>query len=358
MDLSISQIKLLEDYQTKINDEKQNKIRAIVQEKLKRMGNPTTTTPLQKVRLIDTTSPCATKTAILSIWNAGESYATLRENICLDLQNVITNSNRGKDMQLSASSYTVIRQDHSISSSQHISFARKLTPIAEINPHCFQPHFNEFDTLGFVLKIEDVTPNYAFQSVYIVDASRNVLCIQFWGSIEQCAYDDIVQASRYIVVSHLEWRRHNRYNRNGITQAFVTELTTFSESPKSEQRLSALADLKEKIDRMDMNEFIKGCCEKLGEGAQANKENSNANISSNWSINQTITNRSGAIASPAVQSPSALVVQKIDRLRQYGSPPAFRSSYLNKSNTPNGSRKPFKCPSRAQQSTDNYDKTQ
>lgn len=357
MDLSTTQKKLLEDYQIKLNDEKQNKIKTIVHEKLGALENPTTSTSLQKVRLIDATSPCATKTAILSVWNAGESYASLRENTFVDLQNVTMNGIRGKDVQLTASSFTLIRHVNSIPSPVHAKFARKLTPLADVESQHFQPHFNEFDTFGFVLKVEDVVPNYPFQSVFIVNAQKNILCIKFWGNIQQYAYDDIVQVNKILVISQLEWRPHNRFNRTGVVQAFVTELTTFSESPKAPERSLALSDLREKFEQMDSKEFIESCCGKLGEGTQANKENSTSNnISLNSSLNQTMISRGGAIASPVGPSPSG-VLQKIDRLRNYGSPPAFRNSYLHKTKTPNGSRKPFKTPSRAQQSTGNCDKT-
>lgn len=352
MDLSTTQIKLLEDYQSKRNEEKQNKISAIVHKKLDAMGSTTKSTPLQKVRLIDATSPCASKTVILSIWNAGEAYATLRENTFLDIQNVTANGLRGKDVQLTASNYTVIREVRLSPTASHATFARRLTPLAEIDPQRFQPHFNEFDTIGFVLKVEEVVPNFPFQSVFIVDAFRNILCIKFWNSIQQYAYDDIVQVNKFLVINQLEWRPQNRFNRNGVTQAFVTELTTFSESPKSEERRLALSDFKQKIDQMDLNEFIESCCEKLGDGTQANKENTSANISLNSSLNQTIINRTGTIASPAVKSPSMLL-QRVDRLRNYGTPPPFRSSY--RTQTPNGSRKPFKTPTLAQQSTSHCD---
>ncbi|XP_055298037.1 uncharacterized protein LOC129566276 [Sitodiplosis mosellana] len=350
MDLSTTQIKLLEDYQTKLSDEKQNKIKAIVHEKLIAMGNPTRSVSLQKLRLIDATSPCATKSAILSIWNAGDAYASLRENTFLDLHNVTANGVRGKDLQLTASNFTSIRPVQLSPLSSHATFARKLTPLAELDPYRFHPHFNEFDTLGFVLKVEDIVPNFPFQSVFIVDAFRNILCIKFWGNIQQHAYDDIVRVNKFLVISQLEWRPHNRFNRTGVTQAFVTELTTFSESPKLAERSLALDDLREKIEQMDMNEFIEGCCNKLGEGVHANKENSTSNISSNSTLNQSMVIRTGAIASPAIQSPT-VIMQKVDRLRHVGSPPPFRSSYLQNGQTPNGSRKPFKTPSRAQQST-------
>ena len=350
MNLSASQTKLLEDYRTKLIDEKQNKVAAIVHEKLSVMENPITSMPLQKLRLIDVTSPCPTKTAILSIWNAGDAYATLQENTFLELQNVTANGVRGKDMQLTANSFALIRPIQMPPMSLHGVFARKLIPLAEIDPNRFQPNFNEFDTLGYVLKVEDTVPNHPFQSVFIVDAFRNILCIKFWGTIQQHAYEDIVRVNKCLVISQLEWRPHNRFNRTGVTQAFVTELTTFSECPKSAERSSALNDLREKIDQMDLNVFIESCCNKLGEGVQMNKENSMSNISSNSTMNQSMMIRTGAIASPAIHSPSVLI-QRIDRLRSVGSPPAFRSSYLQKNQTPNGSHKPFKTPTRAQQST-------
>lgn len=301
------------------------------------------------MRLIDATSPNAQKTCILSIWNGGELHGSLRENTVIDLKCVTANGYRGKDVQLTANSFTLIQQVQSVALSSHAPYMRKLTSLAEVNAEHFQPYFNEFDTIGFVLKIDDIVPNYPFQSVFIVDALKNILCIKFWGNIQQYAYDDIVQVNKFLVISQLEWRPQNRHNR--FSQAFVNEFTTFSESPKSTERSLQLASLRESINKLDFDEFIEACSGKLTESGHGNKENLSTNISSkslDMSLNQALINRK-ASSSPATSG----ILQKVNLLRNYGSPPAFRNSYLNSKQTPNSSRKPFKNPSRAQQSTAN-----
>lgn len=341
MELTITQKKLLEDYTLKYNDQKQNRIDEIVHEKLQKIVGPNKSTPLQKVRLIDATAPNVTKTVILSIWNADDTYASLRENTTVDIRYVTANGMRGKDVKLTAGRMTMIRDAPSSANTSHDAFRRRLTPLIEINDS-FKPHFNEFDTIGFVFKIDEVSPS---QLVYIADAHKTIFCIKFVGGIQQFAYDDIVQVNKCLAISHLDWRPQNRYNLNGVPQAFVTETTTFSESPKLPDKLIALCDLREKLDRMDLDEFIEACCEKLGEYGQPNKENSNANTSKTFdmSMNQMAFNRSAPLQSPAIG-----VLQKVERLKNCGSPPAFRRSYI-KQQTNNESRKPFKNPSRSKE---------
>lgn len=311
--------------------------------------NPKKATPLQKVRLIDTIAPNVTKTAILAIWRANESHATLRENTFLDIRCVNANGMRGKDMQLSAGNFTVLREIQSKPSTIHAPYIRKLTPLMDIDPQQFKPHFNEFDTLGYVLEVEDSMPN-AYQSVFIVDAWKNLLCIKFWGSIQQYAYDDIVQARKFLVISNLDWRPQNRVNHNGIPHAFVMEITTFSEIPRSTERAAALDRLRDEFDQLNLTEYEKICCEKMRSNGQANKENSKLIITPqplDSSMNQSTASTSSA------GNRSVLgVQQRIARLRNVGTPPAFRGSYLG-SKLQTSHRKPFKPPTIRQESSTN-----
>ncbi|XP_031629337.1 uncharacterized protein LOC116344750 [Contarinia nasturtii] len=347
LDLSSTQHKLLEDYQTKRNDEMQNKISAIVREKLDSIKNATKSTPLQKIRLIDPVSPCATKTVILSIWNADESHPTMRENTIIDVRYVTANGMRMKDVQLTTSGFTKIQQvQMSPSSTSHEPFKRKLFSLAEVNSQQFEPYFNEVDTFGVVVKIEAVAPNYPFQLVYIADANKNMLCLKFWTNIQHHACDDIVQVNRCLMISQLEWRpieNAHRRTRNGIPHAFVTELTTFLVSPKVAERSLKLANLREEIDKIDPNQYVEECCEKLKEYDQGNKENSISNISSktlDTSLNRT------TIAESPVGRNSSVLLEKINRLQSYGTPPPIRKSYICAKPTPESLRKPFKTPSR------------
>lgn len=336
------------DYQTKFYDEKHNKIEAIVKEKLGAFESPVKSTALQKIRLIDVTSPDPLKTAILSIWNVNDSHFSINENSFLDMRNVTANGMRGKDIQLSANSLATLREVNLMSSTVHEAYKRSLIQLNDIDPQCFRPHFNEFDTIGMVLKIDDIIPNQ-FQCVFIADAMHHILCIKFWGSIAQFAYDDIVQERKFIAINHLEWRTFNRFNQNGIPQAFVTEITTISESPKSLERATALKRLKEQFDQLDLDTYIDECLDKLTQNVQANKENTTLNIvekSHESTSNQSLLSRTAPASSGAGKQVLG-VQQKIDRLRNYGSPPPFRGSYIqNEKHNLTGSRKPFKNPTR------------
>lgn len=368
-DLTSTQKRILDDFQTKFNDTKQSKIEKIFKEKMDACENKATSTPLQKLRLIDASTPCASKTVILSIWNADDSYSTLRENKFLDIKYVTANGMRGKDVQIVAGNSTQIREIHSLKPlPAHDAFARKLTLIAEIEPAQFKPAFNEFDTIGFVLKVEDPIPKQ-YQSVFIVDANANIFCIRFWDCIQHYAYEDIVQVNKFLVITQLEWRANNRLNRNNIPQAYANELTTFSESPKSVERASALQTLKDEFDCLNLSEYLELCRQKIDDG-QANKENSSMNQSSrasesnlsktiDTSLNQSKPNETSLNQSKSNLNQSMLIrttpgpstsaqpkgaKERIDKLRHYASPPKFKSSYLASTRTPDIARKPFKDP--------------
>lgn len=304
------------------------------------------------MRLIDATSPDPLKTAILSIWNVNDSHISVREHTFLDLRNVTANGMRGRDVQITASSFAVLREIHSMRKAEHEAYKRKLVFLSEIDPYQFKPHFNEFDTMGIVLKIDEPIP-CQFQCVFIADAMKNILCIKFWGSIEQFAYDDIVRERKFIVISHLEWRTCYRVTQNGIPQAFVSDVTTITESPKVAERAAALNVLKEQFNQLNLDNYFDECLDKLTQNVHTNKENATMNIVSKSyesTSNQSMLSRT-APASSVASKPILGVQQKIDRLKYYGSPPPFKSSYLqSKTLNQTGARKPFKDPTRPQTS--------
>lgn len=353
MDLTATQKKLLTDYQTKLYADKQNKIDAIFREKLKASDGPAKSTALQKIRLIDASTPNADKTAILSIWNANDAHVSLRENTWLDLQ-YVTTSMRGKDMLLMTTSMSILREIKSANASTvHCASKRKLTAIADIDAYQFKPHFNEFDTLGVVVKVDEIMSEHT-QSVFLADAQQNLLCMKFWAGIQHYAYDDVVRVGHMIVVCQLAWRTYSRFNLNGIPQAFVTELTTFSANPKSTDRLYSLNCMREQFGCIDLSEFIDECDTKLGQNNHSNKENSMADNSTNStfnSTNQSMHNRTNPIISPAPPT-NRTNSKRIERLLQYGSPPPLSKSYLKThKNDRKMVNKPFKNPCQEPTST-------
>lgn len=268
MDLTAAQKKLLTDYQTKLYENKQNKIAAIVEKKLNVSAQPPKSTALQKVRLIDATAPNAQKTAILSIWNAN-AQISLRENTLFDLRFVTANGMRGKDVLLTASNRSIFREVKPFASTVYGAFTRSLTAIADIDSPKFKPHCNEFDTMGVVVKVDCVASDH-YQSVFVADAQQNLLCVKFWGGLQQYAYEDVVKEQKIIVMSQLEWRSYKRLNLNGVVQAFATQITTFSENSKSSERLYALNCLRKQFDDIDLTAFTGKCVKKLQQNKHRN----------------------------------------------------------------------------------------
>lgn len=307
LDLTSAQKKSLTDYQTKFTEEQRNKIEAMVKKKLDAFddGGPAKSTPLQKIRLIDASQPKAQKTAILSIWNFdddhNDSQIAFRENTLLDIRCVTVNGMRGKDLLLTAGrNKTILREVRPLPTSTlptivHSAFSRQLTPIAEIDAEQFKPNFNEFDTLGLIVEVENAMSSQHYQSIFVADANKNLLCLKFWNGVRHYAYENIVKVGAIVVICQLDWRPHSRMNFNGLPQAFVSDITTFSENPKSDERIYAMRCLCNELDCIVLKEFIDECVEKTKQNRHAMKENQGSSLECH--SNRTTFNRKAPVSS-------------------------------------------------------------
>lgn len=293
VDLTMTQKRSLENYKTKVNEERMNRIDRIVKEKLSESTQRKSSSML-KIRLIDANDPKPNKSPILIIWNAGEAHSALRENMLVDMQSVIANGMRGKDIQLTSGKYTTIREAKCRPSAAVVQYKRKITHLAEIDGHHFRPHFNEFDTLGFCFEMDE-SKSGQFQAVYIADSHKNILCLKFWNGVEEYAYDDIVRVGKFLMFSNLDWRSQRPANVNGILQAFATEFTICSEYPKADDRKAILDHQRDEFKVIDLDEFTSECCDII------RNINSNTPLRpSSSSFNRTAgaTNRSQCSSTP------------------------------------------------------------
>lgn len=260
MDLTLTQKRLLENYQSKVNEERMNRIDRIVREKLSEATQRKTSSML-KVRIIDATDPKSTKSPILCIWNADVEQCALYENMLVDMRSVIGNGMRGRDIKLISGKFSTFFEIKSRPIDALDEYKRKLTFLAEItNPESFQPFFNEFDTVGYCFEIDESISGQ-FQSVFIVDAHKNILCLKFWNGVQAYAYDDIVCVGKFLIFSNLDWRPHNCKNANGFVQAYPTEYTICSECPKSDDRKNAFDHLRNEFKAIDLDQYTNACCE-------------------------------------------------------------------------------------------------
>lgn len=261
----MTQNRLLGAYKMKKDEERVDRINRIVKEKFSESTQRKTSSML-KVRLIDATDPKPTKSPILVIWNADEGQLALRENMLIDMKAAVANGMRGKDIQLTSGKYTQIRELKARPIEATNQFKRKITFLAEIDDQQFRPFFNEFDTIGYCFEMDETVAGQ-YQSVYIVDAHRNVLCLKFWNGVKEYAYDDIVCVGKFLVFSNLDWRPTYCINVNGVLQAFATEFTICSECPKSDDRKKLVDALRDEFKAIDIDQYTVEC--------SANKRNKN-----------------------------------------------------------------------------------
>lgn len=355
MELTASQKHLVTDYYSKIYDDKMTEISNRVKQKLETEKTRPTSTPLLKIRIIDAHKPNG-RSAILSIWNANESHYSLKENSFIELGNVSATGVRGKDLQIAAGKRTTFQINNSIQAQPiHHSLARECIELSVINSKNFAPNFNEFDTIAYILCIADAI-DMKFQSIYVVDAKQNILCIKFWNGIRAYAYDDVIQVGKIMAIHNLDWRPANATTRNGLPQAFANDFTILTESPNSNALVEKLKKLSDDFKRLpNKDAYMSECNKIINESSQLTKEqmintplrllniNNISSDSPNNLVNASALLRTPQEFSPGVGQPISRIQKRIDKLSMYRSPPPTPALILQHDSV-SSVRKPFKNP--------------
>lgn len=327
-ELSDTQKRMISDFREKIFAEKTAEISRRTKEKISE--EKTDSRPLIRIRVVDAVS--AQQSALVTIWNVFENDLSLKENRFMEITNLLASGCRGRDLLLSTTKRTAFRSIDSMKSTltTHNSVQRRCMPLAEIISNGFLPPFNELDFVAFVFHVSVKTTNSKFQSIYVVDDQQNILQINFWNKIDEYARDSVVYKGNFLAISNLEWRPANAKLKSGLTQAFATETSTFTENPKSQTQSDALGKLKEKFSTIkNIDEFIDEC-EK-----QIRTDFNGSNISFNQSTLNLVTtvNENG-------KTPAQL---KIEKLRLYEDPPATPPLMI-KNDLTMPVRRPFRSP--------------
>ena len=245
--------KTMERVQTVRNERVQDfnaKIRAKLGERNKNLSQ------LLRFRVVDAINPG--KTALVSWWSPSEEIKeTIQEGKAFE----IVNSNAApfiNQIQVIAGKSSVVKlMQLRVPSEKFGKYFRKETKISEINVD-FKPQHDEFDVVCIVVQID---PAYqGLQKVYVADEDINVLCINFWSSLSENAFDDVVTCGRILYARNLQWRSSHASDK--IPQAFViSESTLFIPNPKDEIQKARLTELNESIE--DKTKFLKTCNEKI-----------------------------------------------------------------------------------------------
>lgn len=197
---------------------------------------------------------------LLSIWDIDEWYFDLSENTFVEITSVSASCLHGTDVLLTTNGGTKIRNIYNqVMTEAHMAMQRKCYDLADIGVDSFMPQYNEFDVVAYVLDIGPISNNN-FQTVYFVDSRRNILLLKFWIGIKQYAYDDIIKKGKMLAIAILEWRRIYGKSQSNWPQAYVSNLTIFSDNPKPPAMIERLHQLSNSFKQMiDKAAYIEEC---------------------------------------------------------------------------------------------------
>lgn len=348
-DLTLTQKSIVESYQERFNREKLDEIGRRVKEKLDEKGELRRSTPLLKIRIVDCDYPMVpmvNRAAVLSIWNADESYFDLRENSFVEIMHASANGLRAKDLLITANKRTKLRNITTQSiTDAHIQIQRKCYPLVNIKiDGTFKPHFNEFDAVAYVLFVEPFGDS-KFQTIYLVDSLRSILLVKFWNGLKHYAFDNIIESGQFLAICNLEWRPSDTKSATGQPQAFANDLTTFTETPKSQEMIESLKQLSECFKKMaDETAYIDECMTLINERPNSgNTLNSSAHSTSILSVSNHRTSEASPMNHSLNNSAKRLAKMKIERLKLYKSPPPAPAIVASDSSI-SALRRPFKSP--------------
>lgn len=345
--LSFTQKSMVSTYRDKIAQEKREEIANRVRDQFakKHELEHTKATPLLKVRIVNCDAPATNRPAVLSIWNANECSFDLRENSFVEITSASANGLRGKDLLITASRRTKIRNiDSQTMTDGHITIRRKCHQLGDIDADSFKPEFNEFDVVAYVLEIGPVADN-KFQTVYFVDSRQNLLFVNFWSGLKQYAFDDVIEKGRMLAITNLEWRPMHVKSQSGWPQAFVSDVTTFSTKPQSPAMCERLRQLSDSFKAMaDEGAYIGECMSLIHERRDSGNSSSHSatvlSISNSSPMNRTLNTSS---SSKKEGAPKSRTKMRMERLKVYKSPPPTPAMAVTRGSI-STLRRPFKSP--------------
>lgn len=265
-----------------------NKIRQKIGEQEKNLSR------MIKFRIVDANKP--NRTGLISWWSPTEDLLEfLKVGQCVEVL-YTTPVSSSKEILINAGKSSVIKLSKTTRTLEEFqTFFRSESKITELAAS-FTPPNDEFDAAFIVICIikSDDEDKTKWQKAYVADESTNLLCLNFWLSIADCAFDDVIVARQILYARNLQWRTTHALSK--IPQAFVDkDNTLLIVHPKENFEQQRLEQLKEAIG--DVNEFVAKCEKKIDIEKLSNsfgKENRSANntkITENFVKEQRVSQR-------------------------------------------------------------------
>lgn len=215
-----------------------------------------------RFRVVDAKTP--NKTGVITWWSPTDDLLEgLKEGRVIEVMNSSSVS-QGKEILINAGKSSEFRVISSTASSETFEkFYRPETRFDEFIPNFAPPH-DEFDVACVVVHIieADKERKNEWQKIYVADENVNLMCLNFWSSLADCAFDDVVAVGQIFYAKNLQWRFSQASSK--IPQAFIdNENTLLVVHPKQINQKHRMEQLRETIGNDP--EFIIKCNAKIAE---------------------------------------------------------------------------------------------
>ncbi|EAT37937.1 AAEL010133-PA [Aedes aegypti] len=329
IELTSTQREAIMDHQRRKQEECIQEVNRRIKERMSSGESKRKVSSLLKMRITDARKP--EKVLLLSIWRPPEELCDLfQETKVLEIRNVTANGTRNGEVQLTAGKNSSFKPLDQRQRELPVQQMRTLTRIADIETSNFRPMFNEFDTIGIVILVGAIESK-KFQTVYLADIDKNLLCVNFWSGIKEYAYEDVVRERVVLCISNLQWRTINALSV--IPTAFATEYTTFSEHSKSKHFVEEFQSLHATLKDVNLEVFYDECRFKIAElkdkklprynGFQTplRKSSTTTPMRCIPGASMNANTATPSDFSPGVGQPVSLQKRKLEQLAAYNSPP-------------------------------------
>lgn len=141
--------------------------------------------------------------------------------------------------------------------------------------------YNEIDTVGFIFLIDPAVKEFdcnkhQFQNVYLTDADKNIICINFWGGLKKFGFENVLDTGQIVACTNLQKRAGN--TRKNIPQYRAIEFSYFTKTPKNEIARKTVDDMSKIFSSIDKLKFIDNCMN-LRQNYAVTKLHCNENVS-------------------------------------------------------------------------------
>lgn len=99
------------------------------------------------------------------------------------------------------------------------------------------------------------------QTLYLSNEQAQLIAVNFWGGVKKYGFNKIIEKGAYLACSNLQYRTKSIVKK--IRQLHVTELSNFTQYPKSDYLLSSLQNLKKNMANVQLENFIENRSKEL-----------------------------------------------------------------------------------------------